>query len=448
MVIQSDISFILVHGTWAKQATWIEASSPFSQKLLAASQNSQVIPFRWSGSNSEKARRTAGLALADKIEKLASSRPHTEIVIVGHSHGGNVGFFACEALQKKTISVRLVCLGTPFVRYFSVDLTPAANLISAGLVSLIAGFFLLAMFSDLWKWTSSVVGSFPDRGTDELTGLPADNPQEEEEFGARFLLSMFLTIGLFYLSTAMLLLAFFVSFPLQKLLSWLQKSWLNDKSNTYASPSSVLAVYTSVDEAWRWLDFIDRALRPIFRALTIVGQYITKALLVVLCTSGAIWAAGEAGMSSLSLEISVSALAGLFHLVNVSAFLLLIPVNFVGSLVSGSWLGFGSASLLGFQIVGATVSQLPRLNGATLSAAHVSFRVPENSSLAHSQFYNDDAVADVIVRWLGGTEFPAPSVIAPINGAAALPSSSHQWRFVLLGMAILYAVWAYSIYHF
>ena len=80
---------ILVHGTFASNATWYRPWGEFYTVLFksAAKQGEVLVPFQWSGSLSDRAREDAAQSLA----ALVLSYPDSEkIILIGHSHGGNV----------------------------------------------------------------------------------------------------------------------------------------------------------------------------------------------------------------------------------------------------------------------------------------------------------------------------------------------------------------------
>jgi hypothetical protein len=108
--------FILIHGTWGANGLWYQPGGDFFSQfeMCAAQANAMVVPFRWSGDNTDKARRDA----AHNLTRLIHSYPaNIRLCIVAHSHGGNVALLASQfcafdpALHKRIDAVYL--LGTP-----------------------------------------------------------------------------------------------------------------------------------------------------------------------------------------------------------------------------------------------------------------------------------------------------------------------------------------------
>jgi len=106
---------MMVHGTFARKATWIEPDSPFGRALRNALAPVKIVPFRWSGGNGVKARAKAVLDLQSRAAEVRQKYPDAHHAFVAHSHGGNVvlNALADEGLAEKTLGV--VTLGTPFL---------------------------------------------------------------------------------------------------------------------------------------------------------------------------------------------------------------------------------------------------------------------------------------------------------------------------------------------
>jgi hypothetical protein len=110
--------YILVHGTWtAQDIGWHTAETPFYTTLKQHNPEARVISFAWSGNNTHQARIDAGKNLANLIESYPEGTP---IILIAHSHGGNVCFLASRELAQRNSAIQLtvVCLGTPINREF------------------------------------------------------------------------------------------------------------------------------------------------------------------------------------------------------------------------------------------------------------------------------------------------------------------------------------------
>lgn len=80
-------------------------------RSLIARLNVTVERFEWSGRNTHRARVRAAMALASRIEQIGDEI----VVIVAHSHGGNVALAAARLAPLTDRARALVALGTPFL---------------------------------------------------------------------------------------------------------------------------------------------------------------------------------------------------------------------------------------------------------------------------------------------------------------------------------------------
>ena len=102
---------ILVHGTWGQDSDWYQSSGDFYQTLKEAlPEQVKIISFRWSGLFDHVQRHLAGRNLANLINSYPTG---TKFILVGHSHGGNVGIIASQQLQKEHQIENFYALGTP-----------------------------------------------------------------------------------------------------------------------------------------------------------------------------------------------------------------------------------------------------------------------------------------------------------------------------------------------
>jgi hypothetical protein len=114
---------VLIHGTFAKYAPWINPEGKFAKALMRLLNTSCVAyDFNWSGENSHKERREGGNSLATFLLQKHQMHPKSEIIIIAHSHGGNVALYAIKKLVCPPFHFRLVTLATPFLSFTLRDL--------------------------------------------------------------------------------------------------------------------------------------------------------------------------------------------------------------------------------------------------------------------------------------------------------------------------------------
>ena len=148
----------LVHGTWARRASWTLPGSPLRRMLARASAGPVVFErFAWSGRNSISARQYAVRDLQRHLHAVTQQWPRARHYVVAHSHGGNIAF---HALGDRVLHDRiqgLVCLSTPFLTVTSRDLGPVGHIALWWLPVILifyAGMFVLEQIapalSDTW----------------------------------------------------------------------------------------------------------------------------------------------------------------------------------------------------------------------------------------------------------------------------------------------------------
>lgn len=112
--VQAKSACILVHGTWGQGGAWYRHGGDFYTELEKSVGlfTDELISFAWSAHNTADARRAAGAQLAFEIMK------YDFVIIIAHSHGGNVVHCASHYLAQsgnayhKKIK-KLYTLGTP-----------------------------------------------------------------------------------------------------------------------------------------------------------------------------------------------------------------------------------------------------------------------------------------------------------------------------------------------
>jgi hypothetical protein len=124
----------LVHGTWAQSATWVLPDSALCGRLIAIwGERLALMPLRWSGGNTVRARTRAAAHLATHIDAVGRRFPAANHYVIAHSHGGNVALYALGQRPSARIS-GLACLSTPFLHVRNRNLGQVSlSSISAGL---------------------------------------------------------------------------------------------------------------------------------------------------------------------------------------------------------------------------------------------------------------------------------------------------------------------------
>src|SRR6476659_3091767 len=104
----SNIVVVLIHGTFSPGAKWTRADSPL-RRAIADQFGARVSfeIFNWSGRNSFTARSLACEQLVDKLRRLGRANPSKTIVVIAHSHGGNIAAVAASDPRLVGVNCRL-----------------------------------------------------------------------------------------------------------------------------------------------------------------------------------------------------------------------------------------------------------------------------------------------------------------------------------------------------
>lgn len=112
----SGSEIIFVHGTilfpWLRKRTlaWTRPGSDLHDRIQAARPGAIVSSFDWRGRNRHVDRIEAATKLGWRID-----RADRDVVLVGHSHGGNVARMALQSAEASSHRRGLITLGTPFI---------------------------------------------------------------------------------------------------------------------------------------------------------------------------------------------------------------------------------------------------------------------------------------------------------------------------------------------
>jgi pimeloyl-ACP methyl ester carboxylesterase len=136
---EPSVVVTLVHGTWAQSATWVLPNSALCRMLTETwGGRIALMPLRWSGGNTVRARARAAADLATHIDAVARRFPASNHYVIAHSHGGNVALYALRQRSSVRIS-GLACLSTPFLHVRN------RNLGQVSISSISAGMFISAL---------------------------------------------------------------------------------------------------------------------------------------------------------------------------------------------------------------------------------------------------------------------------------------------------------------
>lgn len=161
---------IAVHGTWASvaegKAAWAMAGSRMHKAVVeaigsgAGGVRAAWYAFNWTGDNSAAERGAAVQALAALVQHLTTKHPDRFVLLIGHSHGGNIAATVAQRFPKAP-RVRVVTLATPFLTV--LDRHGTSNL-GEQLLFLPAAAFLLATLlvtrlALQWPWPITALAS-------------------------------------------------------------------------------------------------------------------------------------------------------------------------------------------------------------------------------------------------------------------------------------------------
>jgi hypothetical protein len=154
----------MVHGTFARKASWIESHSRLSRELIEAlGWRAKIEPFHWSGRNGALARWRAALRFEVHLQERIRLHPAAHHIVIAHSHGGNIALWALRDRSLADRVLGVITLSTPFL---SARLRPSkGELIDLG-TALFAGVFMASavlFFSvssglglSWWPWAAGI----------------------------------------------------------------------------------------------------------------------------------------------------------------------------------------------------------------------------------------------------------------------------------------------------
>lgn len=384
---------ILVHGTFARTARWVEPDSAFAQVASSTLPAAEVRPFRWTGKNNHQARVNAGRELALFISELCIRYPFADLHLIGHSHGGNVILYALNQHPNANRITTTSFLGTPFLVPLSHDIKSRFAFVEIVLpfaLGIIGCFASILLFAGLFEiWPSIVVESM------------------------LFFVAWFLSIPVvFWFGHA---LGVKISQIAHRKVEQHQRLW----ASTIAAPAPPCRAFIAAsarDEAAAWLRLSDKiAFFPSF-ILSSVRKFISGVvfagflMFALLFPVGIVLAFLEPGSHELLAFEAGYTFAVAFSLVGaVIAALLMLVVAMVQTLAASLFRGapvfFGGEDPLLILAMRIMPQRVP--SAALPQGSHVEyFDFPLRLfQLRHSAFYDDQHVLAALANWLA---IPAP----------------------------------------
>jgi hypothetical protein len=165
--LMTPVTVVLVHGTFDRAALWAQPGSVFRTSLSRTLPNAEIVVHFWSGSNSFSARAAAATDLARLLRSTSALNSSARILIVAHSHGGNI---ALQAIGDANIGDQcsgVACLATPFLQFLPRDIGDAA-LLSVGAIG---AALLLGLYA--WVFYKLLLPRFSPAAVDHYIGTIA-----------------------------------------------------------------------------------------------------------------------------------------------------------------------------------------------------------------------------------------------------------------------------------
>ncbi len=106
--------FLIIHGTWANNATWTQIDSALLAGFRTAWPTAGFYRFNWSGVNGARHRLEAAKRLAVELSVLSHRFPNSPIIAISHSHGGNVLAWSTTSIPRPLSAA--IYLNTPFIQ--------------------------------------------------------------------------------------------------------------------------------------------------------------------------------------------------------------------------------------------------------------------------------------------------------------------------------------------
>lgn len=416
---------ILIHGTFAPDAKWVEPDAILPRALKERFPRAIIKSFRWSGRNTHSARIQAGAELALFIRDTAAQyAANTDIHLIGHSHGGNVALYAIDQCLISPRIKSIAFLGTPFLNIRDRDFVRGA-----------------AKFSETVSWLCV----FP--GLPIWAGLFAEGSQyiyfRDGPLRLFSYLMFFISIGA---------PVWYFIYGREPFGRWLTRITTNKLTNKYRAirtmlrhgvPSQPTFVASSdLDEARVWLKMFHISSSIPLKVHHILENVAGTMFLTQLVAIPMVIGLAFAGI----IENYHAYMMGMLipFWVSMTAALAIGVVPFVAMLwataIRGSAIAFGWEGFVSHLVIDLYPSAQPiwdRQKGS------MNFKCTNRQlkGLRHSSFYQDSETINALVNWLDGNiESTAPPPVEPARTRAI----SHRFKPMISLITVAgMAVWSF-----
>ena len=388
--------FILIHGTFAREAAWTKEDAALALSLKRRYGDARFRQFLWTGKNSHEARLSAGRDLDAFILEVRKEFPASPIFLIGHSHGGNVILYGLRRREVADQVTGVLCMATPFIKTGARDLSSLFSFLGWAVPLQIAFWMSLvpAMLIVL------ILEIFAPENESALVGFIA------------ILLGSGVGAGSFGASR---------KFVLTKGRRWAERKQMEVFRSLTAPKVTVPIVSASVrrDEAGAWLRLGARlgelphrgwrATFPVFKGILIT--WFAMLILVSLWDLATDSQAGRGLYMMFSLYILLPILVLLGCLVPLMA---LLPWAVRGN----PWVFGGEGILYNFLVV----IEAERSPPSASESQHIEVDLNSGQGLRHSRLYSDETILAQL------TEF-FDTMLAGRGGAVARSATFHNNSF-------------------
>jgi hypothetical protein len=405
----ASLRCVLIHGTWAPNAPWTESNSEISQSLRCLAGGSvHLSKFVWSGANDQQARERAADVLAAALAELAAQNTSASILLVAHSHGGNV---AMQAVRGIPIAQQagVICMATPFFHVRARGTFPTRWLQAAAVQGLVGLYFAVSgAFSYGLMWLLPWLVQFRDWASTLFWG---------HAFAATW--HALAGLGGFVLYVVGFSAQYFKepSFVTRQ-----QATRIARWQRVQPAATHVLCIFYRPDEAFWSL----RGARTIGEfghfATTSISRWALPVLAVLIGVASIWfgWKSGESIVSPTLASLSRLTMTALALIVS-AAVIAIVPVvlwAIVGLLGSLPRFATGNVSLFDHLFLDIHASRVPQIPAQNLEEVPLSLTTatnwfetvwasfPFSEGLVHSRVYSDKRAFEAIQNWYKNREVP------------------------------------------